>query len=522
MVYSIIDIFLGISFFVTFILSFILLFKSRDISGKFLSFASFSGSFWILISTIFRHTSGPMLLPVAKIQYFTGFLIMTNFVFFAYTFYGPALKKNQKLTTGILMLFFLFSYATLATDVIIKDAFNSNGMNIMSYGKYYWLYAAYITFLAVLSYYYLIKKSLTTRDSFAKLQLSQICIATGVSVIAGFIADIILPFWGIFNFLWVGPMTTTFFVIFSFYIIIRHHLFNIKVVAAEIFTFAILATVFTQILMSENSEDIIMRMILFIFITILSFFLLHGVHKEIKQKEEIENLAQRLSDFVSFTTHELRAPVGKFKWVLSMILDGNFGKLPSEAEKYIKKCLTSARDMGQNIETFLSFNKLSVNKLQLTKQEIDLQELVWENVNEFLEKAGGKNITIDFNKIPEPFPVYADRLQITNVINNLLSNAIKYTPEGGFIKINIDKKDNEQNIVFSVKDSGAGIEKNTMPLLFNEYERGNKEKTFSEGSGIGLFLSKKLIEMHGGQIWAESDGEDRGSKFSFNLPALKQ
>jgi len=347
--------------------------------------------------------SGPLLPFVAKTQYLAGILILTNFVFFAYTFYGPALKKNQKLITGVLMALFLFSYITMATDGVIKNAFYSDGMNIMSYGKYYWLYVTYMTLLAIFSYYLLIKKAMASENAFIKRQLLYICAATGVSILTGFISDIILPFWGIFDLLWLGPMATTFFVISSFYIILRHRLFDIKVVAAEMFVFAILTTIFVQILISENREDIGSKIASFVFIAILSFFLLRGVHKEIKQKEEIEKLVHRLSDFVSFTTHELRAPVGKFKWALSVILDGNFGELPPKAREYLKKSLASARDMGQNIETFLSFNKLSVGKLQLVKQELDIQDLTLNCINEFLEKAGDKNINIDFIKTPEPF-----------------------------------------------------------------------------------------------------------------------
>jgi signal transduction histidine kinase len=202
-----------------------------------------------------------------------------------------------------------------------------------------------------------------------------------------------------------------------------------------------------------------------------------------------------------------------------MLLDGDFGELRPEIKKSLEVCFSAAAEMDGNIETFLNLNKLEAGKLEVHEQKIDLQEIVADCLADFNPRAKEKNIVLVFQKKDDLPEVFADKFQIRHVINNLISNAIKYTLENGAVTVRLDEDKKSNNLIFTIEDTGIGIPPDILPHLFSRYERGGeKAKSISEGSGVGLFLAKEIIEMHHGRIWAKSKGSGKGSRFSFSLP----
>jgi len=523
MYFSIINLFMGISFFAAGIVAVFLVFKSRYVDGKLLGCAGFATAFWILVSIIYRNigiADKDLLLLVARMQYAAGATLMTLYLFFVYAFTHSEKSGRQKklfaMIWGAPLL--LFSALTIFTNTMIKDVEVIQGARLMVFGSPYPFYILYMIVLAVAGYYYLIGKLWSVTDKIERVQLIYIFIGSTIILVISFVVDIVLPIFQIQPFLWFGPVSAVFFVIFASYAILRHHLFEVRVITTELLVFAILITVFIQIFLANGFQEAFLSVLLFLAVGLFSIFLLRSVYVEIEQREKIEGLARRLSDAISFAAHELRAPVTKFRGYVSMLLDGDYGELQPEVKKCLEVCFGAAAEMNGNIETFLNLNKLEAGKLEMREQRIELQEIVADCLEDFNPKVKEKNIVLVFQKkdgLPE---VLADKLQIRHVINNLVSNAIKYTPESGIITVQLDG-DKRNGLIFSIEDTGIGIPHDVLPRLFSRYERGGEmAKSISEGSGIGLFLAKEIVEMHQGRIWAESKGNGKGSRFSFSLP----
>ncbi len=308
------------------------------------------------------------------------------------------------------------------------------------------------------------------------------------------------------------------FILYTTYAIVRHHILPIRVIAAEILTALVLLFSFVEIAFSTEIQERIFRAVIFVLLFIFGILLIRSVRKEVEQREELQRLAKKLSDFISFATHELRGPISAFKGAVSMILDGDFGKVPREVKGMLTKIYLEAEEMGQTVETFLNMNKIEIGKFNLMAEEHDFLAIIESAVEQAKYHAREKGVDLKFVKPKGEFPpVYCDRFKIKHVVSNLLSNAIKYNEEKGKVRVSVSQEG--KSILVQVSDTGIGIPPDVLPKLFQQYQRGASEaRRFAEGSGIGLWLTKKIIDLHGGRIWVESDGKGKGSTFSFTIP----
>jgi len=199
-----------------------------------------------------------------------------------------------------------------------------------------------------------------------------------------------------------------------------------------------------------------------------------------------------------------------------MLLEGDFGEMPPKVREYVKKSFDISTEMNLNIETFLNLNKLETGELKLTKGSFDMQDEITRIIADFKGKTEEKKIGVEFIRNEYIPDVFADRFLICHVIANLISNAVKYTPDGGRVKISLVT--GKDGVIFMVEDTGIGIDPAEMSSLFKKYERGRETAKAFDGTGVGLFLSKKLVELHGGRIWAESEGKGKGTRFLFTIP----
>ncbi len=234
----------------------------------------------------------------------------------------------------------------------------------------------------------------------------------------------------------------------------------------------------------------------------------------------LENELRSLQvDFVSMASHELRTPLTSILGYLSVFMDENKNKLDSGQKAFLDRVVISARQLSSLIENLLNVSKVERSTFNLQRRPLDLQQLLSQVVADNQLQASQKNHILSLELPSKPLPkVLADPIRIVEVLNNLLSNAINYTKEGGKITVGAVPYGNE--VITSVKDTGVGIPKSAQYQLFTKFFR--VEHTLApfgsiQGAGLGLYLSKSIIDMHKGKIWVESD-EGKGSTFYFTLP----
>ena len=238
---------------------------------------------------------------------------------------------------------------------------------------------------------------------------------------------------------------------------------------------------------------------------------------DITREKRIENMK---TEFVSIAAHQLRTPLSAIKWTLKMFLAGDLGKITKEQKDFLNKTYQSNERMIVLINDLLNVTRIEEGRYLYKPALADFQDLIKLTIKPFKERVKRKKLKFKFKGLKEKIPkikIDAEKIQI--VIQNLFDNAIRYTPSGGEIIISLDC--DKKEIKFSVKDNGMGISKKQEKRIFTKFFRGvNAVKMETEGSGLGLFIAKNIIEAHKGKIWFESE-QGKGSTFSFSLPFKK-
>jgi signal transduction histidine kinase len=249
-----------------------------------------------------------------------------------------------------------------------------------------------------------------------------------------------------------------------------------------------------------------------------------GVHRgvavilhDITTEKSLEKLRQ---EFTAMMVHELRAPLTAVRWSSEALLKSlHDAKAQLEKAKLADSINTidiAATNMLELVNDLLDVAKIEAGKFDLNIQEYDLAESIQAQMKAFEPQATAKHLVLNYTG-PETQKAKFDKVRISQVLNNLLSNSIKYT-DSGEIAVNISVEAPAKRIVISIKDSGIGVSHEDLSVLFSKFKQLKSFDSSRKGTGLGLVVSKGIVEAHGGQIWAESPGENMGSTFLFSLP----
>lgn len=241
-----------------------------------------------------------------------------------------------------------------------------------------------------------------------------------------------------------------------------------------------------------------------------SLVILHDITRE-------KGIERMKTEFVSIAAHQLRTPLSAVKWALSLLLEGDAGELNAEQKNFISKSYDSNERMIILINDLLDVARIEEGRYVYKLVAAKLENLAQAALSACKEMAAKRNIKLEYIKPAETLSeMMIDAEKIGIVIQNLIENAIKYTPPGGQVTISL--KHDTNNVELSVKDNGVGVSQEQQNRLFTKFFRAaNVIKMETDGTGLGLFIVKNIIEAHGGKIWFESK-EGEGSIFSFSLP----
>ncbi len=231
--------------------------------------------------------------------------------------------------------------------------------------------------------------------------------------------------------------------------------------------------------------------------------------------EKLKELDKAKSDFISMASHQLRTPISVIRGYLSMILAGDLGKVNDNISPSLLRVLKNTDQLNNIVEDILNASRIEQSRLVINKASGDISELTRTAVQELTQKAKQKGVTLESNipnkKITAPF----DQTKVYEAILNLIDNALSYTKQGS---VSVFVSETSDNVTVKVKDTGIGIPDNKKEYIFKRFSRlENAKQVRPDGTGIGLFIAKKIIDAHRGKIWFESK-LNVGTTFFLQLP----
>ncbi len=440
------------------------------------------------------------------------------------------LKKRQLflIFSPLLLLFFLPTHYNIEEAYVIPGKVPGviPGILYVPFFAYFGIYIA----IGIYNFF----KNLEQSTPSEKKQIKYVIFGTVLAVSIGLVSNALLLSLGIPEASRFGPLGTIFWTIFLALAILKHNLFDIKVIATEFFTGLLLLLLFINIFFYNNGLELVLNIIIFIGAMIFGIFLIRSVLNEVKQREKMEEMAEQLatanvklkkldktkSEFLSIASHQLRTPLTAISGYLSMVLEGTYGKITGKIRKPISNVFRASRNLNQLVNTLLNVSRIEAGKIKLEAKNLPIRELIKPIVEEFKIVAQKKGLELKLSISPDLPALPIDKEKMNQVLMNIIDNAIKYTEKGGIeVTVNPERGEAGKKILIRIKDTGAGMNKEQISQLFEKFRRGKAgETSWSKGAGLGLFIAKKFVELHKGKIWAESKGAGKGTEFFIELP----
>jgi len=504
------------------------LFKSKfsRLSVIFFSFC-FGFSLWLLGSLICWVSPSYSL-----VYFFWSWLDFVNVVFFVLGAYFFGLLARGKVSGWEKIIFLAlcapaFVITFLGNSVVdfyqpVCEATNSP---LLTEYKFWveWVLVGIILFQLFSSW----KKV----DKQKKIQLSIVLLALLLFFAVFGSTEYIASTTGVYEINLYGLFVLPLFLMVMVFSVTNLGLFQFRLLGTQILAYVLIIMVGSQFLFVTNSTDQSLSVITLGAAVFLGILLLRNANHEVRQRERIERLAMELemandklkeldqlkSEFLSLATHQIRAPLTAIKGYASMLLEGDFGELPEKISNPIQTIMKSCQNLVNIVADFLNISRIEQGKMIYEKSVFDIAELAKEVANELKPNVDRAGLSLEI-EIPDGFSakVNADRGKIKQVIGNVMDNAIKYTPHGS-IKVSAFEEHGKAKI--AVKDSGIGIDPNEINKLFNKFSRTkDANKTNATGTGLGLYVAKKMMEAQQGDIKVSSEGSGLGSTFTIELP----
>ncbi len=337
---------------------------------------------------------------------------------------------------------------------------------------------------------------------------------------------------------------------FLVYIIVKYKAFHIKLLEAQTLIVAQIILIASMLTFASSVMNRTLIGVTLLLTAIMGWNLVRSVKKEIAlrealevssaelvgRKEELQMMADRLSasndqlrsldnaksEFISIASHQLRTPLTSIKGFLSLLLEGSYGSLAEKHLDVLNKVYISNERLIALVEDLLNVSRIESGRMEFSFDKWDLDKICHEVMDTFAIRAKNNELYLEYLPPETPVPeVTIDGVKVREVISNMVDNALKYTLKGhGGVKLILQQAGDFARI--TVADTGIGIPKTELPYLFAKFSRGKDTSRLNTGgTGLGLYVGRSMIESNGGKIWAESDGQDRGSRFIIEIPLVQ-
>lgn len=322
-------------------------------------------------------------------------------------------------------------------------------------------------------------------------------------------------------------------------ILIKYNFWSVKTLLIETLSVLAFAAMIGTYFFAVSFSDTMFSGVLSFGMLIAALYLVVKTKRMVEVKDKVLRLQYELNDaqkrlkvldkkkseFLAMTSHHLRDPLTAIKGYSSMLLEGSYGELDTPLRGAIEKVFESSKRLISMISDFMEISAMEGGEIRYNFADVDMKKLLLstaENMRLSAERAGlGFSVSID-TSVWVNYMVSADLGKIRQAIVSVIDNAVKYTPRGSInISLGMGGVD-KRSVLIRVIDTGIGMNDVTMEKIFKKFSRADgASKTYTEGSGLGLYVAQEILRRHGGRIWAESKGEGLGSMFFIELPAKK-
>ena len=548
----------------------------KEVNRRFFTFACFIAIWQIVNLLMLSSKDITFTLIWTRLSYTSGtvvtYFLLRLILCFPKRYINPLFSRIIDFVFAVLAA--TASIICLGPSVISSIVLNG-GIITASYGQLYYIFpvSLIIMFLVffILAIYNYIKS-----EAESKIQIKFVLIGIAIALVFVATTDVIAPFFTGNDFFSNFDVFGTFFIVsFTAYAIVKHQLFNIKVILTETAVGIVVIALFAQTLLDNTLSQRTPDVLMLILVSYGGYLLIKSVQDEIKKKEKLQELTTQLAqanahlqdldkmktEFVSLASHELLTPVSAIEGYLSMMLDEHLAKIEDpKAIQYMDRVYRSAKRLARLIADMLNISRIEEGRLLVEKKDVEMTELIRQVLEELKFKADEHKQTMVFEDPKTQLMSFADPDKVKEVLVNLIGNSIKYSMNPGTITVSIEKAptktltdtwdkieteiksrplDDQESIhavsdehyrqilgneqyFIRVKDQGIGIPQEELLKLFKKFHRvGDFSTAESQGTGLGLYITRALVELHHGRVWADSDGQGKGSTFTFTLPIFE-
>ncbi len=455
--------------------------------------------------------------------------IFIGVTYMQFTFFYPTILKNAKYYIYLVnVIAFGTAYlVTLTNTIIVKGIPSTQGEPAIIFGPLYPLYIAIILvpFVAGFSrHIYLVYKKNT--------KVMYLLSGYSISANVAFITNLLLPWFGIFIFNWVGQFFTVIMVLFTTYSILKFNVMNIRFFAINVGVVFLLIVTTAQVLFADSARNLMVSGLVLFISSITGYYLIKInkservalEHSKLLNKKlaeanvKLQSLDKLKSEFISLASHQLRSPLTVIKGYASTLTDGVVGELEPKQREIVRHIYTAAHGLANVVEDFLNVTKIEQGGMKYEFGLVDVRQITEDLASDMKIAAEDRGLTFESSiDKGSDYIIEGDGTKLKQVFLNLVDNSIKYT-KAGFVRVTLTQSSVDMTMKFSVTDSGIGISDETKKKLFTKFGRGDGAAINGGGSGLGLYLAQAIVEAHHGRLEVSSLGEGKGATFSVFLP----
>jgi signal transduction histidine kinase len=525
---------------------------SNKLSSRAFAYCMFFVTLWMTAVGLNYAAHQFILLEISsRVSYFLGSTVAASFLYFFFAF--PEDNRPKKiLTLGLIIQQAIFFYLFLFTDTIIYNPTFAASQTSLSwqFGPLSFLFDLFFFGFFAIGIYILYSKYRVCVQISEKKNLLYMIWVIIVGAIPPSIVSILLPRFGYFELDWVGPVSEVIWLPILSYSIIKYRQMNVKVVVTEVLAIAMTAVFFINIFINKN-WGVWSDILTFIAFIILTIYLLKGVLREARQKEQLKDLNDNLElkvaaqtveirksydlekkarrdleklnetkdQFIMITQHHLRTPVTNIRWQIESMASGAFGTINSEIKEALKNTSTSVQRLIRIVDDFLSITALKVGTKILNISNADLLIILEDVFDELKFDSAAKHLNIEYPKEHSSWPLLPiDVSKMREVLLIVAENAVRYNLDKGFIKIKTRMSASNFNI--EIQNTGVGIQNEDQNKIFTHlFHRTEQARTAHPmGMGVGLSVARAIVRAHHGEITLASEGLNKGAVVKLSLP----